>query len=94
MSYSVCAILHYGERMKDFTKRKQRHVRKAPSTSQKKRRKSFLYCCNFWSRTLADVDREEWSVKAPGKLTGFNYFLQINIIRDFNDIEVLTVPPE
>jgi len=38
--------------------------------------------CNQW-RSLLDTDQEKWRDKAPGVLTGFNYFMQLKGVFPF-----------
>lgn len=80
--------------MKDFTKQKQRHRHTTGSSQQIKRRKKFMFCCNFWNKFLTTLQRRQWGNIAPNGLTGFNHFLRINLVRTYNDLAVLSDPPE
>lgn len=80
--------------MKNFIKKLQRHHKYARSQAQIKRQKKFRFCCSFWKRFLTDAQRDSWSKIAPPVLTGYNYFLRINLVRTFNDLGILVDPPE
>jgi len=71
----------------------QRHVKRTPSASQIRRRKAFMSCTYYWNNNLTTAQRQQWNSEAPGKLTGYNYFLSINLVRGYNELTALATPP-
>lgn len=65
------------------------YVKKSPSKNQFKRRKCFVKCCNIWN-LMSEIEKKSWRNYGRFNNTDFNNFLSLNLIRCFNDLEILT----
>lgn len=71
----------------------QRRVRKEPSITQRKRRNAFRTCLKFWPSHGQGRTGEEWKNFAIPPETAWNAYLRINLVRAFNGLHVLHLPP-
>lgn len=71
----------------------QRHVKRAPSAIQRKRRNAYRTCCHHWNVGTHEEDRNTWQLYAVGSETAFNAYLRINLVRVFNGLLVLRRAP-
>ncbi|KKM98865.1 hypothetical protein LCGC14_1153600 [marine sediment metagenome] len=70
----------------------QRHVKRAMSTVQRKRRNAFRTCAAYWKQSLTQDERLLWLEFSNLFETGYNAFLRINLVQVFNGLPIISVP--
>ncbi len=81
----------------------QRRV-KQRTTLQKKRRDAYVKCTQAWKDCAKENKTELWTIYAKNHrittnrkgtvtLTGWNWFVKINIYRIYNNLEPILTPP-
>ena len=72
----------------------QRRIRRTRTPEQQKRQRSYRTCCTYWNVSTTDATRELWNRYGTDRQTAFNAFLSINLVRVYNDLPVLALPPD
>jgi len=93
------------DRCGQHTQSTQRRIKRQPSAEQKKRRRAWITCQSWIQKNLTAAIMMKWSNYAnlhpknnklgeTIRLTWWQAFLSINLIRVYNGLEVLPEPPQ